>query len=296
MKKRFNLKRLMSKRNNGGFTLIEVIIAMALLGILVTGVVSFSAPILNMVANNKKNAQANMLSESLNTYIMGQIRGAKIVETFAGQNLENIVNNGLEDSGYKANITTIVHLFPDYEVRCIGMVWMDDESSPVAGRKKLMLVNCQTNDHLDILSTKVDKVFDDSLYDGLYPMLYIDSIDVGGVASDNGYEVTSQIYLNPNCYNVISPDARARSTPNFTGVTYVQCVNLSPAYTKDGQTYPSFTTGDINPGATPESDEAARQQQCIDRWYDWDNGTNGFTDGENDYFYTDTFIFYLAPK
>lgn len=307
MKKRFNLKRLLSKRNKSGFTLIEVIIAMALLGILVTGVVMFASPILTMVSNNKKNAQANMLSESINTYIMGNIRSARIVEIFAGQNLDYIMEHG-PDHVYPSEAGNITTLFSggsstyaaENEIRCMGMVWLDDDSATGAGRKKLMLVNCKVDKHLNILS--YEKVFDDSLYSGLYPTLHIDTIKTAsGATSENGYEIVSKVYMNPNCYNVLQ-NVREQSGPNFTGTTYVQCVNLSAAYTKKGQLYPPspITTGSSEPGATAEMHELARQQQAIQHYYDWsaetNTASNGFYENGSQYFYTDTFIYYVVPK
>lgn len=281
------LKRRLRKRNKSGFTLIEVIIAMSLLGLLVTGVITFISPVMQMVQNNKKNARATMLAEAINTYITGNIKSAKIVETFAGQNLDDVMTNGASTFSSDAlNITTLFTpgtYADENEIRCMGMVWMDDNSSNGGGRKKLMLVNCRVDNDLKI--TSYEPVFDDALYSELYPIIHIDSVDSESGGKANGYEVVTEVYVTPRCYNVISPDARNIGA-NFTGTTYIQCVNLSAAYSKVGQTYPTFTTGS----------EEERQQGSIDHWYDWGTGSNGFTDGTNNYFYTDTFIYYVVPR
>ena len=48
------LKRLLSKRNNAGFTLIEVVISVALLGILVLSMTFVVTPVLRAGGTRKK--------------------------------------------------------------------------------------------------------------------------------------------------------------------------------------------------------------------------------------------------
>ena len=293
----YNLKRLLGKKDNRGFTLVEVVIAMALLGLLVSGVITFITPILNMVQNNKQNARATMLSEAINTYIMGNIRSAYRLEVFAGENLADAMANGFQyaDSGDKGNITIFMEGHPEYELRCLAMVWKEDNSSAGGGRKKLMLMNCDVSNNfssgegkqLKILAA--EPVFDDSLYSQLYPTLELHPIvsDAGTIA--NGYEVTSKVYLSPSCYNILSEDARSSNGANCVSTIYVQCDNFRAArsatvYTPSEATYPSFAGG-----AAPEE----LQQKAIDMWND---GTESYEIGSTTYFYTDTFIFYAVSK
>ena len=55
--------RLLKRRNNGGFTLIEVIISCALLAILILAVMGMVTPVMSVVMSNEKNANALMIAE-----------------------------------------------------------------------------------------------------------------------------------------------------------------------------------------------------------------------------------------
>lgn len=296
-----NLKRLLRKRNNGGFTLIEVVIAMALLGVLVTGVMMFMSPIITMVQNNKKNARATLLSEAINTYVMGNLSKAKIVTTFAGSNLDEVMSSGSATFDMVETIDLKIKFSPgnDYslknEIRCMGMVWLDDNSPTGAGRKKLMLVNCKVDQaSLKILS--YEPVFDDSMYSDLYPTLLVNDIysepdEDGNTKPLPSYEIVSKVYVSPDCYNT-TRGIREATNPNFTGTTYVTPLGLelTPPPPQEGgipfgqRTYPMGVTG------TTENDLI---NASLNMWYDT---TNGFTDGTSNFFYPDTFIYYVVEK
>jgi len=78
------IKRLLRKRNNGGFTLVEVIVASALLGVLMLGVFGFVQPVLKSVKEKEQNARAVMLAETIESYISSSTKYAYYVQTFSG--------------------------------------------------------------------------------------------------------------------------------------------------------------------------------------------------------------------
>lgn len=291
MKKRFNLKRLLSKRNNGGFTLVEVIISCMLLGILVLGVVTFITPIMNMMTNNKKTARATMLAESINTYIMGTIRGAEKIEVFTGVPYHQAVLKGMDDdhSGSMLNLTIFMGAGDNaskYEVRCLAVHWVTDTSSPIAGKKKLMLTNCMVDNNfsagyankLKIVGIPT-KVFDDSMYSDLYPMITVETFsrqDSSGKDTHinaNGYKISSKIYLDMDCYSTTSDTARENGTLSFEGVSYVQCHNIGNA------------SSIANVYST---------QNGIDLGVSFSG--NLYTENEHDYYYPSTYIYYIVRK
>ena len=284
-----NLKRLLGKRSKG-FTLIEMVISVALLGILVTGVVMFMSPVMDMIQSNKKNARATMLAETINSYVMGNLSKAKIVYIFAGQNVDSIIKDGpLTFDSYAGNITTLFgpgKYADENEVRCMGMVWMKDNSPTGANRKKLMLVNCKVDSKTLKIDKKADvvQVFDDALYSDLYPTIHLDIVKNASGDIVNSYEVTTNVYVTPKCYNTIQE--LRDINPVYKSTSYVNCPGLSGAYTRKGQLYPTTISGAL----TEEEDKI---QASIDTWYDVDNG---FTDGTNNYFYTDTLIYYVVEK
>lgn len=287
MKKLFNLKRLLKKRNNGGFTLIEVVISCALLGILIVGVVSFVSPIFSMISTNQKSARATLLAETLDSYIAGNLKTAKKVEVFTNTTGSHAKTAGMVGTDGLKRISDFMHEnsnFEKYEVRCIGVSWSVDAASAVTGRKKLLLTNCKVdnnfsdgyNNTLKILGET--KVFDDSLYDGLYPIISVEPFsaqDSSGTETGtnaSGYKISAKIYSNQTCYSVISDAARQKGSLAFEGVTYVQFVNMyEPA---SGITELNSTQTAIDSG----------------------KASNQYTENGGTYYYPDTFIYYVVLK
>lgn len=285
MKKLLNLKRLLGMRKNKGFTLVEVIISSALLGILVVGVVTFMTPVLSMIQSEQKSARAMMLAESIDTYISGSIRSAELVEVFTNVSLEEAQTVGMmnDSSGAKGNITIFMGAGENasiFEVRCIGVNWLEDS---VSGRKKLMLTNCTVDNNFSggyanqLTIKKVDKVFDDSMYNGLHPRITLETFkaqDASGAetsANARGYMVSSKVYLNPECYNVTSEAIREKTNVAFEGVSYIQCVNLRA------------------PSSSP-----IRQMYNTQAAIDSHRGTNQYSDNGNYYYYPDMLIYYVV--
>lgn len=296
MKRLLNFKRLLSKKNKSGFTLVEVVISCALLGILIAGVVAFMTPVLSMIRSEHKSARATMLAESLDTYIAGCLKNAAKVEVFANANFDEAKSSGIygttpQVTGGVLNLTIFMEAgtnAQDYELRCLAFAWDKDEASVYSDHKKLMLFNCTVDNNFSggysnkLRITNAYKVFDDSLYDGLYPKLSLETFlqqDASGAEIPNsnadGYRIVSRIYQDANCYNVISDAARERCTMLFEGATYVQCSRMG----KYGG-HASFV-------ANVKSTQAAIDSQRTGRSY---------TENNNTYYYPDTLIYYAVPK
>lgn len=191
------IRRRLLKRNNAGFTLVEVIVASALLGVLLLGVIGFTQPVLESVREKEQNARAVMLCETIESYIAQSTRYAYYVQTFSNVIPADVTSTSptalapiatkayshdasIAENSYKENLdgASLVNMLyclnsvvgtTDYEIRCIGMRWLPD---PRTGEKKLMLTNevvDQKTCALDL--TKSKQVFDPCYYDGLYPVL-----------------------------------------------------------------------------------------------------------------------------
>lgn len=310
MKKVFNLKRLLRMRNKSGFTLVEVIISCALLGILVMGMVMFMTPVLSIINTGQKSARATMLAETIDTYIAGCIKNAARVHVVDNVSISRMSSTGV--MGFYFANENILNFMREgnnsskYEVRCLGICWLDNQAldgnqnkdrSTLGGesnvKKKLMLAhyvvdNNFTAGYNNTLKLQTDastgkaiytKVFDDMLYNGLYPVVTIESfkaMDASGTELDtnaSGYKITTDVYSDQNCYDVYSESARNKSHLSFSGITFAQCLNMKqPAY---------------NPTAAYVDVQTAINVSKGGRQYE-EYGSN--------FYYPDTFIYYVVPK
>ena len=310
------IKRLLRWRNNSGFTLVEVIIACALLGILLLGIMGFMQPVLQGVATKEQNARAVMLAEAIDSYVSNSIKYSYFVQTFTGVTHADVTP--VASAGNKPPILSMQYtaseypkhageslqnmldclnnsLAPNiYEIRCIGVRWVDDGKT---GEKKLVLTNeyvDQTNCALD--ETKYRPVFEDCFYDGLYPLIkfdnyenqyqlpdasgnLVDQVDPADLDMAKGLRITTEIYLEPTCYNS-SEAVRKTKTLNFSGTQYCDFINIRSNLINDG-------TFKMQPNieAHPYSDAYAASSSLA---YTGDDGDS--------YYYPNTFIYYIARK
>lgn len=277
MKKLFRIKRLLKIRNSSGFTLVEVIISCALLSILVLGIMSFVAPVLRMVNSGEKNARATMLAETIDTYISGVLRTAVRVEIFenvdyrdyktSGAGLFDISSGGLNNIREFMNKGTNSE---NFQIRCLGIVM---------GDKGLKVQNFKVGSNFE-LNDKPYNAFNDLMYDGLYPVIEIDTFKAqeksSGTETDvnaNGYKISTKVYSDAKCYNVLESE-RDKSHLAFEGVTFFELQNYEHA-TAAGTT--------VEPA--PDVIEANTVQGALDAYS---------TEGDN--FYPSTLIFYIVSS
>lgn len=320
--KKLNLARLLKKRNNGGFTLVEVVISCALLGILVVGVFSFATPVMSMVSSGRKNANATMLAETIDSYLAGMLKNAKLVEVFQYTSIERAKDTGTAGlksaAGADEGLNKIDKFMgegsnaSEYEVRCIAISWTDDARAGYEGKRKLMLTN-NTVDNTKVVNnynlniTNVSKVFDDVLYDGLYPIIRLENFGpISGTASGssssssssssggsggtwvNGYKILIDIYGDDKCYNVTSDDERLKSKLAFRSTSFVKCLNMT-----EGATDVIIMPADKKVQSTINGNKDK----------DFPSGVTGVPAGEplkytvdsNEFYYPDTYIYYVVP-
>lgn len=319
--KKLNPARLFKKRRNSGFTLIEVVISCALLGILVFGVFAFASPIMEVINTGKKSGRATGLAEAVDTYIVGTLRSSvktHIVQNTSFQRIhqQTVVKDaalGLQeiyDFMCDNDPETGIPNATKYEVRCLGICWVADHASPLYSSskapdqnpKKQMLVNIKLknifapgSDNSGALMPEVtnptlnnaargltDRVFDDSLYNGLYPVITVETFKAKDVAGNetatnaNGYKVTADIYTNIGCYSTVSYAQRDKTHLSFRGVSYIEFI--SPDINKDP------VANDVN--------IIEPVQVAIDR----SRADNQYTVNGSYYYYPDTYIYYVVPK
>lgn len=336
------LYRLLNKRNRG-FTLVEMVISTALLSILVLGVLGFATPIMNMLRVEQQSARGTALAETIDSYINGTLRNAKMIQ---------IVENVTYDRMHQPTVATDPGLTgldeicsflngncDRYEVRCLGICWIADQSSPyydpAMGNtvpRKLMLVNIPVqqpfayNPHshtstanpspLQLKPTDLrpnadgslkdgaTKVFDDSMYFGLYPVVKFSRFELKDGSGNptgkpaNGYKITTEVYADSGIYNTLNKATRDKSRLAFTGEMYCELVNYKEQVLNPDT---NTTTTKIKraPSIVPDimdtEDGENAYQSSLESAIS-SGGSNAYTDGNGNYYYPETFIYYVVSK
>lgn len=304
-KKALRLKRLLKLRNKAGFTLVEVIIACALLGVLVIGIMAFITPVLKMVRSKESNARALMLSEAIDNYIATTTQYAYYVQTISNAaksdttgvtpSVMSLKYTGTEFPK-KANkgLSTLKTCYDNmtnkdkYEVRCIGMRWLED---PLSGEKKLML----TNEFVDQNSMALDAsksvpVFETCFYDGLYPIVKFenynnqyqingaDQVEADKVDIAPGLKITVDVYTDMDCYRV-TENVRKSATLSYVGTTYTE-FNVIKNYLLNKGDFEVIPNIEAN-----TYDGASAKDLAVQ-----------YKEDGNSYYYPESFIYYIARK
>lgn len=321
------MKRLLRLRNKSGFTLVEVIIACALLGILIVGMMGFMTPVLSGVRQQEKNARALMLQEAMVSYIANNIQYAYYVQPiimaasgdtdpveggdpavlamqYQGTEFGDYTGKGLADllNFFKNDLAGEV-----FEIRCIGIRWIDIPGE--GNKKKLML----TNEKVDQTTCALDPdeaqlVFESVFYDDLYPVIkfenynnqyqlkdadgnMVDQVDEGDVNIAPGIKITADVYLTPECYNT-NEAVREDTMLAYSGWTYATLSNIGSSLMNSTGVYknqPIVSAHTVTEdGAVVPSYLNAFNSDTADSSYVGDAGKV--------YYYPNSYIYFIARK
>ncbi len=319
------MKRLLRLRSKSGFTLVEMIIACALLGILIVGMMGFMTPIMASIHTKEQNARAVMLSEAIDSYIANSVQYAFYVQTidtaagvdtkasgsaqpgvlalkYVDDEFEKQKDKGLSDllNCLKTDLAGDV-----YEIRCIGMRWIEVPGGN--GEKKLMLTNEKVDQNTCALDPDGYKpVFDAAFYDGLYPIVRFENYsnqyqlkDEDGTPQDQVKEedvdiapsikVTTDVYLTPDCYST-DKSTRENALRSWSGVIYADFTNIRSNLLNKGvyKIHPTISAHSVTEGGkkVPHYAGAYAADPA---------GSSYVVDGKN-YYYPNSFIYYIARK
>lgn len=194
--KRF--KRLLSKRNNGGFTLVEVIISTALLGILVLGMTMFMSPLFGIMNDNKADVRANNLGTSINYYLSRSIRNACFVAVYTNTSYSKFTSDDGSDA-LKAVMEMGKYVTDNnnYQMKCISIRRVQDYKG---SNYKYMLFNerVKSGGLLDSMDNPTggndDRlVFEKCYYDGLFPAMEFSQPYKLKLKEDGTYEESTDL-------------------------------------------------------------------------------------------------------
>ena len=189
------LKRLLKRRSSGGFTLVEMVVSVALLAILLGGMMLFISPIVRSFNDNKTDLTAENVATAVQEYITRNLRNANQVAVFSYVN-----ESTLATGNYQALIDQMVKFCKDVN---------KDGSNPLPAGKEKYLLKCislrydsssgkyylcnekvnSLNGALESVALDSKKVFSDCLYKDLFL-----TVDIKKTLNDDFGSTDTQIY------------------------------------------------------------------------------------------------------
>lgn len=166
--------RLMKKRRSGGFTLVEMIVAVALIAILLSGMMMFIAPVLRSYNDNLVEDTAQNTTNCVQEYISRKLRNAYRVAIFENTSYVNLSANTTYTDAIKsmnefcvsANGTSATKT---YELKCMSLKYDDVDKKYYLYNENIdMTKNGQFETKMDGSIKEAEKVFSDCLYKDLY--------------------------------------------------------------------------------------------------------------------------------
>lgn len=184
------LKRLSKWRNSSGFTLVEVIVSTALLGVLIIGVLLFMTPVFGMANKSDVNQKADRTATTMELYMSKALRPSLFVKVFTGATLEDINDSSgaiYTDDEFQAMKSFASSNSANYELRCISIKYVEDtnprNSSVGNNPHKYMMFNEKIDTSFYMIDeTKTELVFDNCFYEDIYPKF---TFTVNGVMFDS---------------------------------------------------------------------------------------------------------------
>lgn len=196
--------RLLKKRGRGGFTLVEMIVSVALLAILLGGMMIFISPIIRSFNDTTTNLTAENTATCIEEYITKSIRNASQIGIFANTSSTSVYKTYQTQIGKMNSFCNSVNgtsTNKTYELRCISLKYDDTD-------KKYYLyneaVNMAANGQLSGTSTLA---FSKSLYTDLYLTISFElpanadygSVDSASPSRNDALQTTVKAYTDENC-------------------------------------------------------------------------------------------------
>ncbi|MBE6889032.1 MAG: prepilin-type N-terminal cleavage/methylation domain-containing protein [Ruminococcaceae bacterium] len=220
------LARLLKKRNSAGFTLVEVIVSTALLGVLMVGVVLFMAPVFSMVDTNETAQRADRTATTLEHYISKSLRNTVYVKVYTGVVADDIEKpDGAirEDEDFLEIVEYMKNHSDNYQLNCLSIKYVEDtnprNSSEGNHPHKFMLYNESFDNNYQIISS--EPVFEECFYEDIYPKFTFDreamkiEIDADGNIIDPTPTPDSTTEADPDETAEAEPEAK---TTLYSGV------------------------------------------------------------------------------
>lgn len=269
------IRRALLRKNNGGFTLAEVIVSCALLGILLVGMMAFITPALKMMQTEEVDSRAKTVAETIDAYINGSIRNSVYVAMFEHANMADDINNmsGSVYQNVSLNKMKDFCLKPDniavYELKCIAIRRMYDTKRQEF--KFVVTSESVINNDVRLDASKSYEVFEKCFYDGLYPEITLtrltNQVDGAPALDPADVKTVPAMETHVNIYTDVNRDS---SSLALSGKGYINFINIRSGI---------LNSGDFK--IYPESDTTVRSADDATAAYGYEG---------------DTFIYYVSRK
>lgn len=192
------LRRLFSIRNNKGYTLVEVIVATVLLGVLIIGIMLFMTPVFQNVDSNVEQARADTVATTMQNFINKTLKNAQYVKVYTGvsqasmlsitQSITGTLSAGDPGEDYKVMTETVQkHMSGGVKFRklgCISLRYIEDKNPRnsdtglnsykyVLSNETIKLpgvtISGVTAGDYELVPSMSTPIFDTSFYENLYP-------------------------------------------------------------------------------------------------------------------------------
>lgn len=259
------LTRLFKKRNSAGFTLVEVIVSTALIGVLMVGIVLFMAPVFSMVDTNETAQRADRTTTTLEHYISKSLRNTVLVKVYTGAKETDITDaDGAirEETDFKEIAEYMKNHGDNYQLNCLSIKYVEDtnprNSSLGNNPYKFMLYNESFDTNYVHLGS--EPVFEECFYEDIYPRFTFDRDamkveldDKGKVIADDASpkpEVKTTLYpgikLDIDIYNDENMEDYGRI---FKGTSYIEINNIKSMQINSEGKYKVYAITEIDPSA-----------------------------------------------
>lgn len=263
------LKKLSKWRNSSGFTLVEVVISTALLGILVIGILLFMTPVFSLAGSSETNTKANRFATTLELYVSKSLRNSTYVKVYTGAKVSDVSSAGAicidSDAEFKEMLEFVKNNSKNCELRCMSLKYVEDtnprNSSTGDTAYKYMLFNESFDMSKGTLDpNKSELVFEECFYEDIYPRL---SFEVKPVCFDSAGTVIPEtdpdiatktkltlypaVEMNIDIYDNENMSDYSRV---FAGLSYIEVNNIKSLQINSKGTYKIYQPQEITDGSS----------------------------------------------
>lgn len=202
------IMKFFKRRRNGGFTMVEMVVSVALLGILVAGMTIMVAPILNSFNDTQRHLIAENVSTCIQTYVSSSMKDATNVVIFADTDYDELKSSSVVKQELKALrefCSTQSSLNkPAYTLHCISLEYDTTDQRYYVYNK-----TCKMGTDDEPFDTSKDALaFSECLYNDLYYTLSISkALDLddatGATRLNDTAEISISTYSDAACNNLL---------------------------------------------------------------------------------------------